>query len=128
MCCIAYSIKKFDIRFLACEQFLFTLNHSLIGSKHCRKCGRIFCDRCSSFRTMLDPADVVRDPALTEVTSPASSHRVCHGCHEEVASNIPSRLQRTSTMERIVVDQERLNVPGSLTRRQSSSQLSDLAE
>ena len=31
-------------------------------------------------------------------------------------------------MERIVVGQERLTVPGAVTRRQSSSQLSDLAE
>ncbi|EKM80171.1 hypothetical protein AGABI1DRAFT_91442 [Agaricus bisporus var. burnettii JB137-S8] len=33
-----------------------------------------------------------------------------------------------SAIERIVVDQERLTVPGGLTRRQSSSQLSDLAD
>ncbi|KAF9534176.1 hypothetical protein CPB83DRAFT_756370, partial [Crepidotus variabilis] len=96
--------------------------------RHCRKCGRIFCDRCSSYRTLLDPADVVRDPTLVEATSPAANHRVCHGCYEESTNNIPSRLQRTSTMERIIVDQERLTIPGSLTRRQSSSQLSDLAD
>lgn len=64
----------------------------------------------------------------SETTSPATSHRVCLSCFEESNSSIPSRLNRASTMERIVVDQERLNVPGSLTRRQSSSQLSDLAE
>ena len=77
---------------------------------------------------MLDPADVVRDPMSLEVTSPAASHRVCHSCHEQVTNNIPSRLHQTSALERIVVDQERLTIPGSLTRRQSSSQLSDLAE
>lgn len=31
-------------------------------------------------------------------------------------------------MERIVVDQEQLTIPGHLSRQQSSSQLSDLAE
>ncbi|KAF8165206.1 hypothetical protein B0H34DRAFT_228371 [Crassisporium funariophilum] len=95
---------------------------------HCRKCGRIFCDRCSSFRTMLDPADVVHDPMLFYVVTPTSTHRVCQSCFEETNSSAPSRLSGRSAMERIVVDQERLTIPGSLTRRQSSSQLSDLAD
>lgn len=79
---------------------------------------------------MLDPADVVLnpDPLMAEVPLPSTHHRVCHSCYEEVSNNIPSRLQRASTMGRIVVDQERLTIPGSLTRRESSSQLSDLAE
>jgi len=79
---------------------------------------------------MLDPADVVLNPVLlmTEVPLPTTLHRVCHSCYEEVTNNIPSRLHQTSTMGRIVVDQERLTIPGSLTRRESSSQLSDLAE
>lgn len=76
----------------------------------------------------MDPADVVHDPMSPEVISPAASHRVCQSCFEESSSSVPSRWQRTSTMERIVVDEERLTIPGSLTRRQSSSQLSDLAE
>jgi hypothetical protein len=79
---------------------------------------------------MLDPADVILnpDPLMTEVPLPTTLHRVCHSCYEEVSNNIPSRLHQTSTMGRIVVDQERLTIPGSLTRRESSSQLSDLAE
>lgn len=77
---------------------------------------------------MLDPADVVHDPMLPEIPAPAANHRVCQSCHEEVNNSIPNRLNHASTMERIVVDQERLTIPGSLTRRQSSSQLSDLAE
>lgn len=60
--------------------------------------------------------------------APGSTHRVCQSCYEETNSSVPNRLNRASTMERIVVDQERLTIPGSLTRRQSSSQLSDLAE
>jgi len=35
---------------------------------------------------------------------------------------------RATSMERIEVDQQRLSIPGHLSRRQSSSQLSDLAE
>ncbi|KAF8914050.1 hypothetical protein CPB84DRAFT_1758250 [Gymnopilus junonius] len=95
---------------------------------HCRKCGRIFCDRCSSYRAILDPADVVHDPMSPEVISPAASHRVCQSCFEESTSSVPSRWQSSSTMERIIVDEERLTIPGSLTRRHSSSQLSDLAD
>lgn len=51
-------------------------------------------------------------------------------CYDEVFANVPSRLSNRggNAIERIVVDQERLTVPGGLTRRQSSSQLSDLAE
>lgn len=77
---------------------------------------------------MLDPVDVIHDPMLPEIPAPAASHRVCQSCHEEVNNSVPNRLNHASTMERIVVDQERLTIPGSLTRRQSSSQLSDLAE
>jgi len=77
---------------------------------------------------MLDPADVVRDPTLTEVSLPTALHRVCQACYEEVSNNIPSSLHRSNTMEGIVVDQQRLTIPGSLSRTQSSSQLSDLAE
>ncbi|KAF9483942.1 FYVE-domain-containing protein, partial [Pholiota conissans] len=101
---------------------------SFLNRRHCRKCGRIFCDRCSSFRAILDPADVVHDPMLPELAAPAANHRVCQSCYDESNNNIPNRLNRTSMMERIVVDQERLTIPGSLTRRQSSSQLSDLAD
>lgn len=47
-------------------------------------------------------------------------------CYDEANATVPSRLQ--TSMERIVVDQARLSIPGNLSRTQSSSQLSDLAE
>ncbi|KAJ3573339.1 hypothetical protein NP233_g2492 [Leucocoprinus birnbaumii] len=93
------------------------------------QCGRIFCDRCSTFRVLLDPADIIHDPTGPEPTGSSSSQRVCHTCYEEVIAGVPNRLtNRGHAIERIVVDQERLSVPGSLTRRESSSQLSDLAD
>ncbi|KAJ7179178.1 hypothetical protein C8R46DRAFT_1345583 [Mycena filopes] len=100
------------------------------GPQHCRRCGRIFCDRCSVYRALLDPSDIVQDPAFPESTASASSQRVCSSCHDEVNAAVPSRLygMRATSMERIEVDQERLVIPGNLSRRQSSSQLSDLAE
>ncbi|KAJ7068152.1 hypothetical protein C8F01DRAFT_1334775, partial [Mycena amicta] len=99
--------------------------------RHCRRCGRIFCDRCSMYRALLDPSDIVQDPTFPEASASASSQRVCSSCHDEVNASVPSRLYglRATSMERIEVDQERLSIPGrNLSRRQSSSQLSDLAE
>lgn len=97
--------------------------------QHCRKCGQIFCDRCSSFRVLLNPTDIVHDQTSPEPSGSSSSQRVCHTCYEQVIAGVPNRLaNRGYPIERIIVDQERLSVPGSLTRRESSSQLSDLAE
>jgi len=97
---------------------------------HCRRCGRIFCDRCSSYRALLDPSDIVHDPAFPEHSATPSLQRVCQSCHEVVNTGVPSALHgsRTMSLERIIVDQGRLSVPGHPSRAQSSSQLSDLAE
>ncbi|KAI1796260.1 FYVE zinc finger-domain-containing protein, partial [Ganoderma leucocontextum] len=102
---------------------------TFLNRRHCRRCGRIFCDRCSSHRILLDPSDVVQDPLFPEASLGASQQRVCQSCHEEVTATIPNGLatSRTNSLERIFIDQRRLNVP-SPTRAQSSSQLSDLAE
>nr|GAT54053.1 ankyrin unc44 [Mycena chlorophos] len=99
--------------------------------RHCRRCGRIFCDRCSMYRALLDPSDIVQDPSFPETSASASSQRVCSSCHDQVNASVPSRLYglRATSMERIEVDSQRLSIPGrNLSRRQSSSQLSDLAE
>ena len=98
--------------------------------QHCRRCGLIFCDRCSSCRVILDPSDIVRDPSVTEsshnLTSP---QRVCGNCFEETNATIPARFQgSSSSVERIVVDADRLAIPTHLRRSESSSQISDLAE
>lgn len=100
----------------------------LMASQHCRRCGRIFCDRCSSYRTLLDPSDIVHDPVAGESsTASTSTQRVCQSCYEAVNS-VPSPLQgsRVASMERIFIDQGRLSVLRST--RQLSSQLSDLNE
>ncbi|KAF9646781.1 FYVE-domain-containing protein [Thelephora ganbajun] len=102
---------------------------NFLNRRHCRRCGRIFCDRCSSQRALLDPSDVVHDPAVPiPTTHAATSHRVCISCSEELNATIPTNVQRTTSLERIVVAQERLSVPSPTRRQQSSSQLSDLAE
>jgi hypothetical protein len=77
----------------------------------------------------LDPSDVVHDPAVpVPVTHAATSQRVCISCFEELNATIPTNIQRSTSLERIVVAQERLSVPSPTRRQQSSSQLSDLAE
>lgn len=102
----------------------------LLRRHHCRKCGRIFCDRCSSHRALLDPSVIVRDPVFPESAASSSTQRVCQGCNDEINASLPTRFSgsTSSTMERIVVDQRRLMAPGQLHRQESSSQLSDLAE
>ncbi|KAI0033769.1 FYVE zinc finger-domain-containing protein, partial [Vararia minispora EC-137] len=94
--------------------------------RHCRRCGRIFCDRCSSYRTLLDPSDIVHDPAVPDTPASASSQRVCQSCYEAVNVSVPSPFSssRVASMERIFIDQGRLSVPR--LSRQTSSQLSDL--
>ncbi|KAG6903373.1 hypothetical protein C0995_013126 [Termitomyces sp. Mi166 len=69
-----------------------------------------------------NPSDIIHDPAFPESQASASLQRATAG--------VPSRLlaRRDTSMERIFVDQARLTIPGRLTRRQSSSQLSDLAD
>ncbi|OSD04369.1 hypothetical protein PYCCODRAFT_1444065 [Trametes coccinea BRFM310] len=102
---------------------------TFLNRRHCRRCGRIFCDRCSSYRALLDPSEVVHDPSFQESSAGASQQRVCRGCYDEVNATVPSGLHmsRANSMERIFIDQGRLSA-SSPTRGQSSSQLSDLAE
>ncbi|OCH90699.1 FYVE-domain-containing protein, partial [Obba rivulosa] len=101
---------------------------NFLNRRHCRRCGRIFCDRCSSFRALLDPSDIVHDPSVPESANTTGLQRVCQTCYEEVSAAVPNGLHtsRTNSMERIVVDQGRLSIPS--PSGQSSSQLSDLAE
>ncbi|KAH9938547.1 uncharacterized protein B0H18DRAFT_866827 [Fomitopsis serialis] len=102
---------------------------NFLNRRHCRRCGRIFCDRCSAWRALLDPSDVVHDPADADVSHTPALQRVCQACHEQTTAVVPTGLHpaRTTSMERIVIDQARLSTP-SPSRVQSSSQLSDLAE
>jgi len=78
---------------------------------------------------MLDPADVVQDPAVPETSSSNSLHRVCASCYDVTNANVPGRFQglHTASMERIVVDQGRLAVPNT-PRSDVNSQISDLAD
>ncbi|KAG0313875.1 hypothetical protein BGZ99_008523 [Dissophora globulifera] len=56
---------------------------------HCRRCGHVICDRCSSHRAMLHPSVVVFDPTSSEAylnhqalarRGTIQSYRVCDSC------------------------------------------------
>lgn len=67
---------------------------------------------------------------LPDLVSSSSSQRVCQNCNDVVSASVPSGLHasRTSTIERIVVEQTMLAIPSHMSRNDSSSQISDLAE
>lgn len=54
---------------------------------HCRRCGLVVCDKCSSSRTYLNPSEILQDP-----TGPFESlqvlasqhHRVCDKCYADL--------------------------------------------
>ncbi|KAF5387715.1 hypothetical protein D9615_000274 [Tricholomella constricta] len=105
------------------------------GKETRRVCAPVSCIKCHtnlSFSTTAVNVVVFSVIAALriETQASASSQRVCQTCFDEVNAGIPGRLlgSRTTSMERIFVDQARLTIPGHLIRRQSSSQLSDLAE
>ena len=101
-----------------------------LSHQHCRKCGKIFCDRCSSHRTLLDPSDIVQDPSYADsLMHPSAVHRVCDTCYEQVTANVLSPFQgiRAGSLERIVIESASLlRVPRH--RQDTASQISDLAE
>ncbi|KIL68106.1 hypothetical protein M378DRAFT_121217 [Amanita muscaria Koide BX008] len=77
--------------------------------RHCRKCGRIFCDSCSAFRVLLDPSEVVYEPEYRKASGSGSSglQRVCKGCYEEVTA--PASIQdKTIIIKPLVVDPKQL--------------------
>lgn len=102
----------------------------ILRRHHCRRCGRIFCDRCSSHRALLQPSDTVSDPAFPERIATASFQRVCRGCFDTHNVSVPAGLQPSASTAagRITTEPGRLSIPGHVTRQNSSSQLSDLAE
>lgn len=66
---------------------------TLFSKHHCRRCGRIFCDPCSSRRAKLTSNELVIDPALPEMLLSESSgiSRICNSCDAE--RNLPLNLR-----------------------------------
>ncbi|KAG9104717.1 hypothetical protein FRC06_011611 [Ceratobasidium sp. 370] len=99
----------------------------LLRKHHCRRCGQIFCDRCSSRRAVLDPSDVVLEPSMVggQHAGGSSTYRVCEPCYDATTASVgvPRSLR---TPERIMVDAQSLLVPSHMRSQESS--ISDLAD
>ncbi|KAN0063069.1 FYVE zinc finger domain protein upa1 [Thecaphora frezii] len=52
---------------------------------HCRRCGKIFCDACSTHRASLSVQELLFDPSLPGMALSESSGpvRICNSCHAE---------------------------------------------
>lgn len=56
-----------------------------VRKHHCRRCGQIRCDRCSTHRVHLSPAELVIDPGVPEMlfAESAGPTRVCNACYAD---------------------------------------------
>jgi len=103
----------------------------LLRRHHCRRCGRIHCNSCSSLRVVLDPSAVITDPSSHEEPPQVPSlQRVCQTCYDAVTVNVPGslRLGHPERADGVDVPSSGLSIPSHLRRNDSSSQLSDLGE
>ncbi|KAG0349384.1 hypothetical protein BG004_007011 [Podila humilis] len=67
---------------------------------HCRRCGHVVCDRCSSHRATLHPSMVVYDPSSSEAfinhqttsrRGTLQNYRVCDSCHGTLGPGLRSQ-------------------------------------
>lgn len=97
---------------------------------HCRKCGRIYCDNCSSHRAHLSPSELVIDSGIPEMMLLESSGptRICDSCDAE--SRLPNSLQNLRGTEVLsgVIDRLDLTTSDESGISDISSRASELNE
>lgn len=98
---------------------------------HCRRCGKVVCDKCSTNRALLHPSQVVTDPTTPEswiITAAGATlyHRVCDVCFATLgrpASRTASINSRTGELNASLSSLTNLTAPP-FTRRTSSASMS----
>ncbi|KAK2466324.1 hypothetical protein APHAL10511_001966 [Amanita phalloides] len=80
----------------------------LTRKHHCRKCGLIFCDNCSAFRTLLDPPLVVHEKGHVESSNSSNLQRVCRACYSDFTASLAFQ-NKTTSVKPVIVDVKQLS-------------------
>jgi hypothetical protein len=97
-----------------------------VRKHHCRRCGQIRCDRCSSHRVHLSAAELVIDPAMPEmlITESSGPTRICNACNAD--RQLPPGTAVRSLLSQLPSSHTESDLPSSMS--DVSSRASELNE